>query len=395
MPIVVFVLAVAVFAQGTSEFMVSGLLAPIAVDVGVSLGAAGLLTSLFAAGMVLGAPVLAMAAGRLPVRHSAASFLAVFCATHVVGALTSDFTVLLMTRVVAAVANAGFLAVALAALPGLVGPAAVGRATSVVVSGVTVACIAGVPAGTLLGQLWGWRAPFVAVAIVSGAAVIPVWAMVPGALRAGDRPTTQQPPLLREWTVFGERPVRTAVLAAVLVNAATFAGFTFLGSITTRVDEASDRWVPVVLALFGIGSFAGVTLTGRYSDRYRQRIVTLGTTGLVAVWLLAASTAHTLPGVAVMATVSGAVAFGVGSTLITTIVQAASPAAPRIAGAAATTAFNIGAVLGPATAALVVGHTGRPAQALWCGAAFAFVAATVVWRTRKPAGSEAVAAAVD
>ncbi|MEU6830269.1 Cmx/CmrA family chloramphenicol efflux MFS transporter [Nocardia beijingensis] len=394
MPIVVFVLAVAVFAQGTSEFMVSGLLAPIAVDVGVSLGAAGLLTSLFAAGMVLGAPVLAMAAGRLPVRHSVAAFLAVFCATHVVGALTGDFAVLLMTRVLAAVANAGFLAVALAALPGLVGPAAVGRATSVVVSGVTVACIAGVPAGTLLGQLWGWRAAFVAVAIVSGAAVIPVWAMVPGALRAGDRSTTRQPSLLREWTVLGERPVLAAVSAAVLVNAATFAGFTFLGSITTGVAEASDRWVPIVLALFGIGSFAGVTLTGRYSDRHRERIVTLGTTGLVAVWLLAALTAHTLPGVAVMATVSGAVAFGVGSTLITTIVQAASPAAPRIAGALATTAFNIGAVLGPATAALVVGHTGRPAQAFWCGTVFAVVAATLVWTTRKPAASEVAAATV-
>ncbi|MEU1957438.1 Cmx/CmrA family chloramphenicol efflux MFS transporter [Nocardia sp. NPDC019304] len=395
MPIVVFVLAVAVFAQGTSEFMVSGLLERIAADVGVSLGAAGLLTSLFAAGMVLGAPLMAMAAGRLPVRHSVAAFLAVFCVTHVVGAATSDFTVLLMTRVVAAVANAGFLAIALAALPGLVGPGVVGRATSVVVSGVTVACIAGVPAGTVLGQLWGWRAAFVAVAIVSGAAVIPVWAMVPGALRADDRPIAPQPSLLREWTVLGERPVRAAVLVAVLVNAATFAGFTFLGSVTTGLADAGARWAPIVLALFGLGSFAGVTLTGRYSDRHRERIVALGTMGLVAVWLLAALTAHTLLGVAVMATASGAVAFGVGSTLITTIVQAAAPAAPRIAGALATTAFNIGAVLGPAAAAVVVGHTGRPAQAFWCGAVFAVVAATVVRTTRKPAASEAAAATVE
>ncbi len=79
MPIVVFMLAVAVFAQGTSEFMVSGLLERIAVDVGGSLGTAGLSTSLFAAGMALGAPVMAMAAGRLPVRYSVTAFLAVFC----------------------------------------------------------------------------------------------------------------------------------------------------------------------------------------------------------------------------------------------------------------------------------------------------------------------------
>ncbi|WP_051021191.1 Cmx/CmrA family chloramphenicol efflux MFS transporter [Nocardia araoensis] len=389
MPIVVFVLAVAVFAQGTSEFMVSGLLERIAVDVGVSLGTAGLLTSLFAAGMVLGAPMTAMAAGRLPLRHSMAAFLAVFCAAHVVGAVTSEFAVLLATRVVAAVADAGFLAVTLAALPHLVGPAVVGRATSVVVSGVTVACIAGVPAGTVLGQVWDWRAAFWAVAIVSGAALIPVWAMAP---RVGVRPAAPQPSLLREWTVLGARPVLTSVLVAVLVNAATFAGFTFLGSITAALSAADSRWVPIVLALFGVGSFVGVTLTGRYSDRDRERIVTLGTTGLIGIWLLAALTAHTLSGVAIMAAVSGALAFGVGSTLITTIVQTAAPAAPRIAGALATTAFNIGAVLGPATAAVVVDHTGQPAHALWCGTAFAIVAATAVRAARKPVASVAATA---
>ncbi|MFF3573737.1 MFS transporter [Nocardia jiangxiensis] len=84
---------------------------------------------------------------------------------HVVGAATTEYAVpRLGTRGVAAVANAGFLAVALAALPRMVGPAKIGRATSVVVSGVTVACIAGVPAGTLLGQLWSWRSAFWAVA---------------------------------------------------------------------------------------------------------------------------------------------------------------------------------------------------------------------------------------
>ncbi|WP_327114860.1 MFS transporter [Nocardia sp. NBC_01730] len=391
MPIVVFVLAVAVFAQGTSEFMVSGLLEQIAADVGVSPGTAGLLTSLFAAGMVLGAPVMVMAAGRLPVRYSAAAFLALFGVAHVVGAVTADFAALLATRVVAAVANAGFLATVLAALPRLVGPAVVGRATSVVVSGVTVACIAGVPAGTLLGQVWGWRSAFWAVAIVSGAALVPVWAMVPRDVRERDRPDTRGPSMWREWAVVVRQPVGGVVIVGVLVNAATFAGFTYLGTITAGIPEASGRWVPVVLALFGIGSFVGVTLTGRYIDRYRRRIVTVGTVVLVGVWLLAALTAHTLTGVSIMATVSGAVAFGVGSTLIATIMWSAAPTGPRIAGALATTAFNIGAVLGPATAGIVVDHTDHPTTALWCSSAFTFAAVAVVLvgrrlRTATPVG---------
>ncbi|MEU4343826.1 Cmx/CmrA family chloramphenicol efflux MFS transporter [Nocardia sp. NPDC023852] len=379
MPVVVFVLAVAVFAQGTSEFMVSGLLRQIAADVGVSPGTAGLLTSLFAAGMVLGAPVMAMAAVRSPVRYSVAAFLALFCVAHVVGAVATDFAALLATRVVAAVANAGFLATVLAALPRLVGPAVVGRATSVVVSGVTVACIAGVPAGTLLGQVWGWRSAFWAVAIVSAAALVPVWAMVPrDDARDRDRLDTQGPSMWREWAVVVRRPVRAAVIVGVLVNAATFAGFTYLGTITGGIPEASGGGVPVVLALFGVGSFVGVTLSGRYIDRYRRQIVTVGTVVLVGVWLLAALTAHTLTGVSIMAAVAGAVAFGVGSTLIATIMQTAAPTASRISGALATTAFNIGAVLGPAAAGVVVDHTDHPTTALWCSSAFMLAAVAVV-----------------
>lgn len=179
MPIGVFVLAAAVFAQGTSEFMMSGLLARTAADFGVSLGTVGLLTSVYAVGMVLGAPTMAATMGRWPLRRSATTFLTLFCVAHIVGALTTDFAVLVATRAVAAVANAGFLAIVLAALPRLVGPALVGRATSIIVSGVTVACIAGVPAGTLLGQLWGWRSAFWAVAVVSAAVLVPVASMVP------------------------------------------------------------------------------------------------------------------------------------------------------------------------------------------------------------------------
>ncbi|MEU0502065.1 Cmx/CmrA family chloramphenicol efflux MFS transporter [Nocardia sp. NPDC005998] len=381
MPIVVFVLAVAVFAQGTSEFMVSGLLEQIAVDVGVSFGTAGLLTSLFAAGMVVGAPVMALMAGRLPIRYSVAAFLGLFCVAHVIGAVATGFTVLLITRVVAAVSNAGFLAIVLAALPRLVGPAAVGRATSVVVSGVTVACIAGVPAGTLLGQVWGWRSAFWAVALISAAVLVPVWAMIGRGVHEDDRPAASGP-MWREWAVAVRGPVLVAVMAGILVNAATFAGFTYLGTIPAGIP-GGGRWVPVVLAVFGVGSFAGVTLTGRYSDRYRERIITAGTVVLVGFWVLTAMTAHALAGVMIMSTVAGAGAFGVGSALIATIVQNAAPTAPRIAGALATTAFNTGAVIGPATAGLVVNYTGHTTTALWCSAVFTTIAVSVVLAGRR------------
>ncbi|MGW0634232.1 Cmx/CmrA family chloramphenicol efflux MFS transporter [Nocardia salmonicida] len=386
MPIGVFVLAVAVFAQGTSEFMMSGLVARTAADFGVSLGTVGLLTSLYAVGIVLGAPTMAATAGRLPLRRSATTCLALFCLAHVVGALTAEFGVLVATRVIAAVANAGFLAVVLAALPRLVGAAQIGRATSVIVSGVTVACIAGVPAGTVLGQLWGWRSAFWAVAVIGAGVLVAMVLTLP--LDDRDRSTVSIPSVRSEWAVLGVRRVRAAVVVGILVNAATFAGFTFLGTITAQLVGPDSGWVPVVLAVFGIGSFAGVTSAGRHSDRHGGRIIAVGTVGLVGVWALAALTAQSIAAVAIMTFVVGAVAFGVGSTLIATIVRSATPTAPRLAGALATTALNIGAVLGPVAAGVIVDRVGDPVAALWCGAASAAVAAVIVLvgrRGRHPA----------
>ncbi|RJO73420.1 MFS transporter [Nocardia panacis] len=380
MPTVVFVLAVAVFAQGTSEFMVSGLLDPIAADLQVSVGRAGLLTALFAVGMVLGAPLMAMVAGRWSLRYSACAFLALFGVVHVIGGVATDFGVLLATRVVAAFANAGFLAVGLAAVPRLVRADLVGRAVSVVVAGVTVACIAGVPAGTVLGQVFGWRAAFFAIAVLSAAVLVPVWMLIPA--RGVDSRATAQVSLLREWAVVRTRTVGVGLVVGALCNAATFAGFTYLGAVAS--EAAGTRWVPIVLALFGIGSFLGVVLAGRFTQ-FDDRIVFVGTAGLIGIWSIAALSAHLPVGVAIMAAVSGAVAFAVGSTLIGKVIRAASPAAPRIAGALGPTALNVGAILGPTLAGIVVDHTGQVGAAFWASAGLVALSGSVLligWRGR-------------
>lgn len=382
MPVVIFVLGVAVFAQGTSEFMLSGLLEPIAADVGVSLGSAGLLTSLFAVGMIVGAPLTAMVAGRWPARYALTACLSLFLAAHIVGALTSTFGVLLGTRVIAAIANAGFLAVALAALPTLAGPHRVGRATSIILSGVTLACIAGVPAGAFLGQALGWRSAFWAVAIVSVPALVGTWLLVRPAL------TKTSPADLRlEWSALRLPQVRTAAILGAVVNAATFAAFTYLAVITTDVAGAGPVWIPIMLALFGIGSFLGVTLSGRYADRYAHIILTTGSLALLTIWTTGALTAAYLPALLLMATAGGAISFAVGSTVISRIVSTAAPTAPNLSGAFATMAFNIGAALGPATAGIAISTTKSTPAALWTSAtlaAIAFVIATITRRNRTP-----------
>ncbi|ATY11399.1 MFS transporter [Amycolatopsis sp. AA4] len=365
MPPIVFLLSAAVFAQGTSEFVLSGLLPQIAASTGVSLGTAGLLTSLFAAGMVVGAPVLATLGSKLPRKFALLAFLGLFSGVHVLGALTTDFPVLLGTRAVAAFANAGFLAVALATLTSLVPADAVGRATSVLLSGVTLACIVGVPAGTVLGQHSGWQAAFWAIAAVT--------AMAAAALtttKFDDPPATS--PVTREWRVLAQPRVLTTVVKGVLVNGGTFAAFTYLGTMTTE-----PAWVPVVLAAFGVGSFVGVTVAGKAGPK----ILKAGTAVLTAVWVAAFFAAQSLPGILTAALLAGATAFGVGSALIAAIVASASEGAPRVAGAVATTAFNLGAVVGPAVAGAVVVDAAHARAAFWVSAAF--TAAATVLRHRK------------
>ncbi|MCP2335840.1 DHA1 family chloramphenicol resistance protein-like MFS transporter [Actinomadura rupiterrae] len=363
MPFALYVLALAVFAQGTSEFMLSGLLPDLARDTGVPIGTAGTLTSAFAAGMVVGAPLMAVLARRWPRRRALLLFLGAFLAVHVAGALTSDFAVLLGTRVVAALANAGFLAVAVAAAVAMVRPDAKGRATATLLGGVTLACVAGVPAGALLGRLWGWRAAFWAVALLSAPALAAILTSVPDEPSAG---TSVRP----ELRVLRRPDVLLVLAVGALVNGATFCAFTYLAPLVTEVAGFGDGWVPVLLAVFGLGSFAGVTASGRLADTRPRTVLAGGGLALVAGWAALAAFADVPALVVPLVFAQGALGFGVGSTLIARALYAASDA-PTLAGAFATAALNVGAVVGPVLGGLAMdGDLGYRAP-VWVSTALA------------------------
>ncbi|MGY0018238.1 Cmx/CmrA family chloramphenicol efflux MFS transporter [Streptomyces sp. YJ-C3] len=341
MPFPLYLLALAVFAQGTSEFMLSGLVPDLAHDLGVSVPAAGSLTSAFAVGMIVGAPLAAVLAARWSRRAALSCFLAVFLLAHVAGALTGSYGVLLGTRCAAALANAGFLAVALTTAASLVAPDAKGRATSVLLGGTTLACVAGVPGGAWLGQLLGWRAAFWAVAALCLPALAAVARWVPA-----QAPTGARPDVRAELRALRGPRLRTVLLLGALVNAATFCTFTYLAPLATEVTGIGADRVPALLALFGLGAFAGVSAAGRLADTRPVPLLAGGGAALLLGWVLLALTAGS-PGAALaLAFVQGALAFAVGSTLIARALYAAS-GAPALAGGLATAALNVGAALGP------------------------------------------------
>ncbi|MET8723140.1 Cmx/CmrA family chloramphenicol efflux MFS transporter [Streptomyces misionensis] len=372
MPLALYLLALAVFAMGTSEFMLAGLVPDIASDLGVTVGTAGLLTSAFALGMAIGAPLMAALARNRPGRSSLLGFVLLFAAAHAVGATASGFPVLCATRVVAALANAGFLAVALTTAGTLVPPDRKGRALAVLLSGTTVATVAGVPAGALLGTLLGWRATFWAVAVLCLPAAVGILRGIPAPAAAGGATGALRPELAQL-----RRPrLLLVMLLGALVNAATFASFTFLAPVVTAVAGLSELWVSVALVLFGAGSFVGVGVAGRLADRRPGLVLAAGGPLLLVGWPALALLAHRPVALLALVFTQGALSFALGGTLITRVLYEAA-GAPTMAGSYATAALNVGAAAGPLVAATALTGTPGDTGPLWASGALVAVALAV------------------
>ncbi|MDA0567248.1 MFS transporter [Streptomonospora sp. S1-112] len=374
MPLPLYLLALAVFAMGTSEFMLAGLLADIAADLGVPLATTGLLTSAFAVGIGAGAPLMAALSRTWPRRTALLCFLGLFLGAHVVGALTGSLAVLLATRVVAALANAGFLAVAMTTAAGLVPADRTGRALAVLLSGTTLATIAGVPGGALLGALLDWRATFWAVALLCLPAALGVLRGVPAGPPA--RGGAAGPALRGELAELRRPRLLLVLVLGALVNAATFATFTFLSPITTGTAGLGALWVPVVLVLFGLGSFAGVTAAGRLADRRPGLVVGVGGPLLLTGWVALGLTAAHPAALLVLVFAQGALSFGLGGTLIARVLHEGA-GAPTMAGSYATAALNAGAAIGPAVAGAALGAGAAGLGPVWVSAALVAAALCV------------------
>ncbi|MGW3495399.1 Cmx/CmrA family chloramphenicol efflux MFS transporter [Streptomyces sp. NPDC001020] len=379
MPLPLYLLAMAIFAMGTSEFMLAGLLPDIASDLDVTVGTAGMLTSAFAIGMIVGAPFMAGLARNWPRRSSLLGFVLVFLSAHAMGAVTGSFPLLLATRVVAALANAGFLAVALTTAAAMVSPDRKGRALAVLLSGTTVATIAGVPGGSVLGTLLGWRATFWAVAALCLPAAIGILSGIP------TRPLRQDKadgPALRSELAQLRRPrLLLVMLLGALVNAATFGSFTFLAPVVTDAAGLGRLWVSAVLVLFGVGSFVGVTVAGRLSDQRPGLVIATGGPLLLIGWPTLAVLAHKPVALFLLVFVQGALSFALGSTLITRVLYEAA-GAPTMAGSYATAALNVGAAVGPLIAATTLSTAVGDLGPLWASGLLVAIALLVAFPLR-------------
>ncbi|MEV7965649.1 Cmx/CmrA family chloramphenicol efflux MFS transporter [Sphaerisporangium sp. NPDC088356] len=373
MPLAVYLLGLAVFAQGTSEFMLAGLLPEIAADLGVSIPDAGLLISAFALGMLVGGPLLGVLTLRWPRRTSLLTFVAVFVVAHVAGALTASYGVLLATRIVAAFAYAGFWAVTAVTVVGMVPSNARGKALSIVTGGLTIATILGVPAGTFVGQHFGWRAAFWAVTAATALTAIGLPATVPGGRLTGE----SAPDLRRELRTMANPRLWLAYGMTGLSAGSVVVTFSYLGALLTDTTGLDESWVPGVLALYGVGALIGITIGGRVADARPFGTLYTGAVGIIVVSVLLALTLTIAPAVVVLVFFLGFFGFFVNPALNVRIYSIAGEAR-TLAGATVSSAFNIGVTVAPWLGGLAIGAgLGYPAVA-WTGAALGVVTLATV-----------------
>ncbi|WP_190125003.1 Cmx/CmrA family chloramphenicol efflux MFS transporter [Streptomyces inusitatus] len=372
MPLAVYILGLSVFALGTSEFMLSGLLPPIAEDMDVSIPQAGLLISAFAIGMVVGAPLLAVATLRLPRKTTLIALITVFALGQVAGALAPTYEILFVSRVISALACAGFWAVGASVAVAMAPANSRAKALAVMIGGLSIANVLGVPAGAFLGDHLGWRSAFWAVAIASTIALVGVVTLIPRIPLPAERPR-----LKRELSIYGDRQVWLSIVLTSLAGGGVFCAFSYFAPLLTDVSGIAESWVPGVLGLFGLGALIGTWLGGRIADAHLFGVLLSGiaasTVFLVALALFASSPVITVS----LAFLLGVSAFYTAPALNARMFNVAA-AAPTLAGATTTAAFNLGNTGGPWLGGTVIdAGLGFPATA-WAGAAMTVTALALV-----------------
>jgi len=340
LPFVVYVMAMGTFLMLTTEFVVAGLLQEIAGDLQVSVAQAGLLITVFAVGMIVGSPTMALLTRRMPRRTTLVLALAVFAGGHVVVALSSSFPVLLVARFVTAVATGAFWSVASVVATRAAGPAAGARALGLVGAGGMLANVLGVPLGAFAGQLTGWRGPFWALAALALAAVVLISRHVPHDDRDQERTS-----LRSELAALRSGRLWLVLAACATTTGGVLSVYSYISPLLTDRAGIAAGLVPLVLVGFGVGSLIGTVYGGRLGD-VRPHATTIGVAATTTVVLLAICVLSTraVPTIVLVA-VLGLVGLSANPVLSALAVRF-SGVAPTLGVAMSVSAYNLGTAVG-------------------------------------------------
>jgi DHA1 family inner membrane transport protein len=371
MPVALYALAAGAFGIGTTEFVIMGLLLQVAGDLHVGIAAAGLLISGYALGVFVGAPLLTAATGRLPRKTVLLGLMAIFTLGNLACALAPSYGVLMAARVLTSLAHGTFFGVGSVVATGLVAPDRRASAISLMFTGLTLATLLGVPAGTWLGHLAGWRATFWAVAAIGVLALVVIAVLVPA-----ERQRQAPAPLRAELQAIGQPTVLLGLATTVLGFGGVFTVFTFVQPLLTRVSGFADSAVSPLLLVLGVGLIVGNLLGGRLADRRLAAALVGSLLALAVVLALAGVALHAkLPAMLAMG-LFGVAAFATVAPLQLWVLHKAA-GAPNLASSLNIGAFNLGNALGAWLGGVVIEHGPGLAAVPYAGALLTLAGAAV------------------
>ena len=377
-------LAIGAFGIGVTEFAPMGMLPGIASDLGVSIPAAGLLVSAYALGVLLGAPLMTLTTGKIPRRYLLIGLMAIFTLGNLMSALATDYTSLLIARVVTSLNHGAFFGVGSIVAASVVAPDKRAGAVAAMFMGLTLATIGGVPLAAWFGEVLGWRTAFWGITGLGVLAMVSLWFALPNV------PLPKSDGVLAEIRVLGRGPVLAALALTVIGSSAMFTVFTYIAPILSSETQASTAFITAMLVLYGIGLTLGNVWGGKAADRSVDRTLIVSLSALILV-LLAFTVLMRWPlPAAVAILIWGIASFAIVPPLQMRVMEAAKDA-PNLASAVNIGAFNFGNAIGAALGGAVINAgLGYPAISL-AGAAMAGLGLLMVlgfaWRSRAVAAA--------
>ena len=339
-------LTIAAFGIGTSEYVIMGLLPDLAQSFHISIPKAGVIVSAYALSVTFGSPLVALALSKQERKRSLIILMSIFLIGNLCCALSSSYSLMLAARILTALCHGAFFGTGSIVAANIVPKEKRAQAITTMFSGLTLANVLGVPAGTALGHALGWRSTFVALIPIGLIAMIGLFIWVP-------RQESEPVHLEHEFRTAMKPKVVLVLLLSTLSSVSLFTVFTYIAPILSAVTHLPAHAIAWVLVLFGVGITIGILLGGRLGD-WRQMATVIG--GYILVTLILLLMPLTMPYTIAMGTcvlIWGLFHFGAAAPLQARIVEKARRA-PNLASTLNQGAFNLGNALGASLGGVVL-----------------------------------------
>lgn len=375
MPLALWALTLSTFAIGTTEFVIVGLVPTIAIDLGVSLPSAGLLVSLYAVGVAIGAPILTALTGRWNRKIVLMSLMGLFVIGNLLAWQAPSYETLILARILTGLAHGVFFSIGSMIATSLVSKEKEASAIAIMFAGLTVALVTGVPLGTWIGQHFGWRATFLVVSALGLIALIGSAILVPKNLKKSIPATFKE-----QLQVIVKPQLLLVYLMTILGYGGTFTAFTYLAPILEKQTKFAPSAIGLIMLVYGVSVAIGNIWGGKLADK-RGPISALSIifSALSIILLLFTFTMQSKIAAVLTILVWGAFAFGNVPGLQIYVVKQAekyTPNAVDVASGLNIAAFNIGIALGSVIGGSVVENMSLQDTA-WIGAVISLMALAV------------------